>query len=492
MEFNSLIFLFLFLPLLLLIYFILNPGIRNIYLIMASLFFYAWGQKEAVFILIFLIIINYFFSKWISGAKNNRSSRRIFITALIFNILVLIFYKYLTFLLSVFGIEFKLEGIPFPTGISFLTFIAISYLTDIYRKSVPFIKGLTHYALYTSLFPKLITGPITIYSSFKDQLNSREISVDDLSWGIKKFVTGLGKKVLLADIFAVTADRIFTIPAEKLNSPLSWIGVIAYSLQIYYDFSGYSDMAIGLGRMLGFRIPENFKYPYSAESIKDFWDRWHITLGQWLKKYLFLPIAFSVMRMTAKDKILKIKIENWAYLAGIIFTFTLCGFWHGANWTFILWGAYYGLLLGIEHIRVRKFLKKRSPYIFRVILTQFFVMIGWVVFRSPDIEYSLTYIGSMLGSGNSGELVIGTEYLLNSEFLFTGFIGIVFALPFVPLVKQRLSRFYENFEKSSLKSKKIFRILELSLENLLYTGVVILSVMAISAGTYKPFIYFRF
>ncbi len=480
MQFNSLIFLFLFLPVFLLVFYMVKPGIRHYLLLLTGFFLYAWGQKEAVFILIFLILINYYLSVRISEAKNGRKAKRIFLIAVLLNILVLIFYKYLTFLLGIFGIYFRLEGIPYPVGISFYTFLAISYLTDIYRRSVPFQRGLSHYALYISLFPKLITGPITVYSTFKDQLVQREISLEDISWGIKRFVSGLGKKVLLADFFAKTADNIFSIPADRLNSPVSWIGIIAYSLQIYYDFSGYSDMAIGLGRMIGFRIPENFNYPYFAESIKDFWDRWHITLGQWLKKYLFLPIAYSVMRMTKKERILKIRIENWGYLTGIVVTFILCGLWHGAAWTFILWGFYYGLLLALEHLGIRKRFKKSLPLFTRIGITQFFVLIGWVFFRSDDLMYSFQYLKAMFGFGDPVSVLPGIEYFLNTEFIILGSAGVLLSLPLVPLLKKKINRI------SSLKALHIF------IENIFYLAMFILGVMAISAGTYKPFIYFRF
>lgn len=492
MQFNSLIFLFLFLPVFLFIYFVVDPRFKNYFLLAAGLFFYAWGHKEAVFILIFLILINYFLSLRMSEAKDQKHSKRIFVTGIIINILILVFYKYLTFLLKIVGVDFQLKGIPYPTGISFMTFLGISYLTDIYRKSVEFKRGLADYALYVSLFPKLITGPITVYSSFKHQLKKRDISLENFSYGIKRFITGLGKKVLFADTFAETANTIFSIPADKLSSPLSWIGIIAYALQIYYDFSGYSDMAIGLGRMIGFKIPENFNYPYKADSIKNFWERWHITLGLWLKIYLFLPIAYGVMRWTDRDRILRIKIENWAYLTGIFITFTICGLWHGAAWTFILWGSYYGILLGIEHLGVRKKFKKKIPLIARIVITQFFVLMGWVLFRSMDIGYSYQYMKAMFGFAEGEGIAIRAGYFLNNEFLFVSIVGIIFSFPLFSLfgkIRAMLLLKYEDsggFISSTIGGGFLF------VENLFYISVFVFSIMVINSGSYQPFIYFRF
>lgn len=481
MQFNSLIFLFLFLPFFLLIYLILKPKAKNLFLIIFSLFFYAWGQREAVFILIILILVNYYFSIRINESKRAVNSKRIYISAIIFNILVLIFYKYLTFILGIFGINFQIKGLPFPTGISFLTFIAISYLTDVYRKVIPFEKQLSSYALYISLFPKLITGPITLYSSFAGQLKKRDIILNDFSIGIKRFIIGIGKKVIIADTLAKTANNIFLIPADHLNMSLSWIGIFAYTLQIYYDFSGYSDMAIGLGRMIGFKIPENFNFPYISESIKDFWDRWHITLGRWLKTYLFLPLAYGVMKRTQNDRVLKIKIENWAYVTGILVTFTLCGFWHGAAWTFIVWGFYYGILLTVEHLGVRKYFKKHLPWVIRVAVTQLFIMIGWVFFRSADLKYAFGFMSSMFGSGGSEGIRIGKEFFLNSEFIFVAIIALFGSFPLNSVVKKL-------GEVSSSTMKALFVLGE----NIFYTFIFLLSIVALLAGTYQPFIYFRF
>ena len=251
-------------------------------------------------------------------------------------------------------------------------------------------------------------------------------------------------------------------------------------------------MAIGLGRMIGFNIPENFNYPYKADSIKNFWERWHITLGLWLKTYLFLPIAYAVMRWTNKDKILRIKIENWAYFSGILITFTICGLWHGAAWTFILWGSYYGLLLGIEHLGVRKKLKKKFPLIARIVITQFFVLIGWVLFRSIDLSYSYQYLKAMFGF-NEGEIIaIRAIYFLNNEFLFISMLGIIFSFPVFSLFGKIRSILLLKYEDSGSFISSIMNGGLIFVENLFYILVFIISIMAISAGTYKPFIYFRF
>jgi len=492
MQFNSLIFLFLFLPVFLLIYYILNPKRQNVYLIIAGLFFYSWGQKEAVFILFFLIVINYYLSIRISSATKKKNAKMVYIVAILLNLIVLVFYKYLAFFLKIIGIDFSIEGLPYPTGISFMTFLAISYLTDVYRESEKIKINFSSYALYISFFPKLITGPIAIFNSFEKQLHKRDIKPEDISIGVKRFIIGLGKKVLIADMFAKVSDKIFLIPSDRMGTPISWIGVVAYTFQIYYDFSGYSDMAIGLGRMIGFKIPENFNYPYAADSIKEFWNRWHITLGHWLKIYLFFPIAYSVMRRTKKDRIFGMKIENLAYLTGINVTFAICGLWHGANLTFVVWGLYYGVLLSLEHMGIRKMFKKRFPIFVRIAVTQFLVIIGWVLFRSEDLQYSYHYLRSMFGLGGVDNIEIGMENFLNNEFLFVMIIGVIGVFPVIPKLKRISEKISVDLVKSKNSLSAFFKYCLLFTDNVFYSVVFVFGIMAMNVENYRPFIYFNF
>jgi alginate O-acetyltransferase complex protein AlgI len=365
---------------------------------------------------------------------------------------------------------------------------------DVYRKTLPAEKNLLNFALYISLFPKLVTGPITLYQNFASQIPfKREISIDDFSYGVKRFIIGLGKKVLIADGVAKTATQVFAIPAEQQTAGLAWLGIICYTLQIYFDFSGYSDMAIGLGRMLGFKIPENFNYPYISKSIKEFWTRWHISLAMWLRNYLFLPMAYSVSRKIKKDKIFFIKAEGWAYYTGTFFTFLLCGIWHGANWTFFVWGGYYGVLLILEQAGMRKFVKKKLWWPGQLLFCQLLVMIGWVFFRSPDLGYAFTYLRAMFGFGMGDGVMHYLDLYLNSEIVFFIIIGILGSLPIFPALKS-----WSEKKEELLKQKKGGLLPRLwntgysILNSVFLTFILLASAVVLAGGTYQAFIYFRF
>lgn len=494
MEFSSLMFLFLFLPVFLLIFFMLKKEAHNSFLVIISLFFYSYGEGRYVIILLFSILVNYFLGLRIDRCRSERLSKILFILALTFNLGLLIVFKYANFIADNFNISLPNGPIHLPIGISFFTFLAISYVVDVYRKTLPAERNLLNFALYISLFPKLVTGPITLYHDFGPQISqNREIGIDDFAYGVKRFIIGLGKKVLIADTMAKTANQVFAIPVEQQTAGLAWLGITCYTLQIYFDFSGYSDMAIGLGRMLGFNIPENFNYPYISKSIKEFWARWHITLAKWLRDYLFLPIAYSVLRKIKKDKVFFIKAEGWAYYIGTFFTFLLCGIWHGADWTFFFWGGYYGVLLVLEQAGLRKFLKKKLWSPFQLLFCQLLVMIGWVFFRSPDLGYAFSFLKAMAGLGGGAGVEHYPALYLNPEVVFFIIVGIIGSFPLFP----KLKAWYEKKEGLlEQKPGKFFPRAWSAGYSLMYNGyltfILLASAMALAGGTYQPFIYFRF
>lgn len=490
MEFSSLIFLYLFLPIFFIPFFLLRKQAQNICLLLASLVFYAWGESQYVAVLAVSATMNYLLGAAVDKASEQRVRKGLFILSLIFNIGLLFYFKYANFLLNTLGAS----PLPIhqPLGISFFTFQAISYSVDIYRRTVSHDRSPVRFGTYMTFFPKLLMGPIVPYHNLSKQIAGRELSLDDFAEGVKRFILGLGKKALIADSLAKTANQAFAIPAGEHTAGVAWLGVLFYTLQIYFDFSGYTDMAIGLGRMLGFRLPENFNYPYLADSIKDFWARWHISLANWLRDYLFLPAAYSLLRRIKQDRVLNIKAENWSYYAATFLTFLICGLWHGAAWTFILWGAYYGLLLIIEHAGLRKFIKKKLPPL-RYPLTLFLIMMGWVLFRSPDLPYAFRYFAAMFGFGTGDSAIYYTAYYLDSQVVFFLVIAIVGSFPVFPFAARKFAALRETLQARGRRG------LNLTLDagygliyNLYLLFVLFTATMSMVSGTYTPFIYFRF
>jgi len=486
MEFSSLIFLFLFLPLFLLIFFSLKQEAHNAFLVLVSLFFYAFGEGVYALVLIASILVNYAAGLWLQSRLGKGVRKLLFILALCFNLGLLFVFKYAHFVALNLGIPVSKTPIHLPIGISFYTFLALSYIIDVYRETRPVQRNFIDFALYISLFPKLVTGPLTQYHSFSPQLGARAIVADDFAIGVKRFIIGLGKKVLLADGVARVANQVFSIPAAEQTAGLAWLGILCYTLQIYFDFSGYSDMAIGLGRLLGFKIPENFNYPYVSRSIKEFWTRWHITLANWLRDYLFLPISYAVSRRIEGERLLGIKAENWMYMAGAFFTFLLCGIWHGANWTFFVWGGYYGILLVIEHLFLRKFLKKSRFRVLQFIYCQVLVMIGWVFFRSPDLAYVFVYLKTMFGFGTGPGLIYYPALYLDAEAVVWIVLGLLGSFPLVPAIGNRLRGSEDK------GAGRVGTLVYALVSGLFLILVFLASILTLVSGTYQPFIYFRF
>lgn len=458
MVFSSLIFLFFFLPAVLFCYYIVPTRFiraRNMVLLLFSLFFYFYGEPKLIIMLVLSILMNYLFG--LSMRSRYRKSLLIFcITA---NLTLLGVFKYLNFFIrtadGLLGLNIQLTSIVMPIGISFYTFQALSYVIDVYRREVPPQHDPFSLALYVSMFPQLIVGPIVRYHDVNEQLAVRSHSVAQFSDGISRFVFGLSKKVLLSNVFAQIADGIFAYQPAELSTAAAWLGAIGYTLQIYFDFSGYSDMAIGLGKMFGFTFLENFNYPYISRSVTEFWRRWHISLSTWFRDYVYIPLGGN-------------RCSPARHICNLLVVWTLTGFWHGANWTFMAWGLYFGILLILE----KKFLSRlieRLPMILRHVYALFFIIIGWVFFRSDSMNLAMQYIGRMFSSNVPVNGFV-TEYLI--RFWPYLLFGVVLSAPVFP----------------RLTNTRAWRVLEIPILGILG----LLCVMSLLASSYNPFIYFRF
>lgn len=444
MLFSSLLFIFVFLPIVLGIYYgiLRKRKIRNFFLLLVSLVFYAWGEPVYVFLMIGCIGVNYLAGRWIEQYRNDRKKiKRTLVLAVSFNVLVLITFKY--------------NHLALPVGISFFTFQGISYVVDIYRERGKALRNPLDVGLYISLFPQLVAGPIVRYETIADEIYNRCENTEDIAEGIKRFIKGLGKKVILSNNFALIADKAFGLDTGTITITFAWLGALAYALQIYYDFSGYSDMAIGLGRMFGFHFNENFNRPYLAKSISDFWRRWHISLGSWFRDYVYIPLGGS-------------RVGQIKLIRNLFIVWALTGAWHGANWTFVVWGLYFGLFVLVE--KSFKLEEKLSCHkIIAHLYTLIVVLVGWVIFRAATLSQAFTYIKAMFGLTHNAVLGnLGALYL--SENFILMFLGFIMLLPFKRVHKQKEVPLY-----------------------LVGLGIVFLIATAyLVKGSYNPFIYFNF
>lgn len=470
MVFSSLLFLFRFLPLVLILYYAVPAKFRNVVLFLFSLFFYAWGEPKYVFLMLCSITVDYGVGLRIDRCrryKDQSGAKKWLLFSVIYNLSVLGFFKYLDLLTgtlnAVFGLQLPLAGIPLPIGISFFTFQTMSYTIDVYRGATTVQKNWMKYGTYVSMFPQLIAGPIVQYKTIARQMEKRQETVSDFSEGIHRFVIGVGKKVLLANNIGMLWDTVSGMPAESLPAATAWLGAAAYTFQIYFDFSGYSDMAIGLGKMFGFHFLENFEYPYISESITEFWRRWHISLSSWFREYVYIPLGGNRRGVPRQ-------IRN------IAIVWILTGIWHGASWNFALWGIYYGVLLILEKFVWKDALKK-LPGALRHLYTLFFVMIGWILFALEDFSAMLSYLGAMFGRAG---LANGTTvyYLYNYAALFVLLI----------LGATRLPRRAGAYLESKIGGGWICAALRCGF----YAAVCLLSVAYLVDATYNPFLYFRF
>ena len=469
MVFSSSVFLFLFLPALLIMYFLPVKKFvdvrkyRNFILLLASIFFYWWGDSTFVFIMLFSIAVNWWLGLRID--KDRKNTKKYVILACIYDLGVLFVFKYLGFftynLAQIINKDSIIVELALPIGISFFTFQMLSYVLDVANDTAKCQKNLWDVALYIVMFPQLIAGPIVRYETVANEIENRNENFDEFSEGMCRFIKGLAKKVILANNFAVLADLVFDGVISDISVITAWIGALAYTLQIFYDFSGYSDMAIGLGKIFGFHFLENFNFPYISKSISEFWRRWHISMGTFFRDYIYFPLGGSRV-----DK-------KWKVYRNLFVVWLLTGIWHGANWTFIVWGLMYGLLICFEKIiGFEKYTKKLG--ILSNIYTMFFVIIGWVIFRADSLSQAGLYLSAMFG--RLGNPVIDNGIQLLKQFAVYFIFGILFALPI------------ENIKLSKWDETKFGKCLYV-------TGAVSVFVVAMAfvvKGGYNPFIYFNF
>lgn len=466
-------FLFLFLPLTLGIYYISPKKIKNASLLIASLFFYAWGEPVYVFLMIFSIIVDYIngmkVEKYIDLNQKEKAFKVVILSAVI-NLLILCFFKYSDFLISnlntVFNLNMKLLNLPLPIGISFYTFQTMSYTIDIYKGEAKAQHNILDFGAYVTLFPQLVAGPIVRYETVATQINTREHSLEKFAEGVNRLIIGLSKKVILSNQLAIVADGVFSSSISSLSFLEAWIGIICYTLQIYYDFSGYSDMAIGLGKMFGFDFLENFNYPYISQTVSEFWRRWHISLGSWFRDYVYIPLGGS--------RVSKVKLYRNLFVVWL-----LTGVWHGANWTFIVWGLYFGFFIILERAFLDKILCK-IPQLFRHFYLMFVVIVGWVFFRADNIEYALSFIQRMF--------LIGDVSFLNPRFYIyindIKWILLISIIMSTPIVKNAL----EAFCRRNNPSEDVIGVAQTIMLSVLFLTSIIILINV----NYNPFLYFRF
>ena len=469
MLFSSITFLFLFLPIVMAVYYIVPGRGKNIVLLIASLFFYAWGEPVYVVLMILSILFNYFCGRDIQANGEDAGKAKLSLAfAVTVNILILGFFKYYGFLLdtvnSLLPSDIPYRELPLPVGISFYTFQAISYLVDIYRKKAEPQKNILYFALYISMFPQLIAGPIVRYVDIEAQLRNRKISIRRLGQGAVFFIIGLAKKVIIANTAGSVFDQISGVPASSLSMLTAWVGVFSYAFQIYFDFSGYSDMAVGLGKMFGFEFKKNFDYPYISKSITEFWRRWHISLSTWFREYVYIPLGGN--RCSVSRNIFNLMVV-WA----------LTGMWHGAAWNFIAWGVYYGVILVMEKYIWGDSLE-RLPGLVRHIYTIILVLVGWVFFFSPSLGYSLRYLAAMVGGGagivdSKGAFLLLTHWLL---YLLAVLGSSALGMRLLNAVPRMI-----RGEKAKAVSAAV-----------IYMGIFVVSVAFLVTDTFNPFLYFRF
>lgn len=479
MLFNSPIFLFFFLPLVILASFAAPKKFKNFILLIASLIFYAWSGISMTFIMIFSIILNYVVGRGIEKNQDKRSAKTILVIGVILNLSLLCIFKYANFFIdnintilkSIQVPELKQTGIALPIGISFFTFHGLSYITDIYRRKVVAQRNFINHALYITLFPQLIAGPIVRYHDISEQINNRSTNWDKFGSGVERFIIGLAKKMLIANVFAAIADDIFKQNISEIVASTAWVGIISYSVQIYYDFAGYSDMAIGLGRMFGFDFLENFNFPYVATSIQEFWRRWHISLSSWFRDYLYISLGGN-------------RISPRRVYVNLFIVFLCTGFWHGASWSFIFWGLFHGLFIILEKAGLDKILSRLwKP--FRHTYTLLVVMIAWVFFRADNFGFAVQYIQKLFFvSGNKNQLGLFLYYL-NNEKIICFLVAVLGAAGAFPLLVSK-------FENTRLFTNTISKLIFQTVSVVFLFALFYLSVAYIAAGSYSPFIYFRF
>ena len=481
MVFSSTLFLFYFLPGFLLLYYAVPARFKNAVALGASLGFYAWGGPSFLALFLGSVVLNFVLIRYMAAAPERWKQRIFLIMSIVLNVGMLFYFKYANFFLenasavrSYFGgPALTWEKVVLPIGISFFTFEKLTYTIDVYRGVNKPLKSFWDFMLYIMLFPKMIAGPIVRFHEIAGQLTDRAAfdTVDEKLAGLFRFMVGLGKKVLIANVLGQEADRVFNLPTATLPAALAWVGALAYTFQIYFDFSGYSDMAVGLGRMMGFQFPENFNSPYVARSITEFWQRWHITLGRWMRDYLYIPLGGNRVNPS------RLYVNLWT-------VFILSGFWHGAAWNFIAWGTYHGFFLILDRLFLLRIYQRIGA--FSIVPTFLVTVLGWVLFRANTLEQGLAYLARMGGvAPHPGiELASPEWYAFSNEFWMMLGLGTVFAfMNAVPALERRTLSLYFVHVLSAR------RALALSVAT---AGLLVLSAGAIMGSSFNPFIYFRF
>ena len=479
MLFSSLFFLFTFLPIVLFLYYtVFRKSIRlqNLLLLIASIFFYAWGEPKFVLVMMLSIAVNYVLGLFVARSQRHRRVARFYLAvSVVFNLGLLFIFKYLNFTIAsinnVFVNILPQTEVVLPIGISFFTFQAMSYVIDVYRKTVCVQKNPLYVALYISFFPQLIAGPIVRYSTIEEQIVQRRVTFDGFSEGVRRFIIGFLKKVILANNLALVADQAFLLNSsggDGFSIGFAWMGALAYTLQIYFDFSGYSDMAIGLGRMFGFHFLENFNYPYISRSVSDFWRRWHISLGSWFRDYVYISLGGS--RVGSKLLLVRNLFVVWS----------LTGIWHGANWTFILWGLFYFVLLSIEKLlNIPGRWESKPRRIGYGILTFFLVCFGWVMFRAESVTAAFHYYGAMFGANH---IMWWSD--LASQYFFENWVFFLIAVTYSVAGFKRL--------KDKINCYRAIGAAVDIVTPFMYVMLFLIAISYLVIGAYNPFIYFNF
>lgn len=471
MVFSSLLFIFVFLPIFLLVYYLLPHRWRNLFIVIGGYFFYSWGAPKFAIILFFTITIDYLISLYLVKIKSSQK-KYLLIASIILNLGLLAYFKYSNFFIGQINwllVFTNLPSLPWkevilPIGISFIVFQELSYIIDVYRGNIKPARTLIDFAAFLMLFPQIIAGPIIRYIDVCEQLKSRAHNIDNFYYGIKRFSIGLSKKILIANTISPVADAMFHLNSVRdLSSPLAWLGILSYSIQIYFDFSGYSDMAIGMAKMLGFDFKENFNRPYIAKSITDFWARWHISLSTWMKEYLYIPLGGN--RISTK----RTYINLWI-------VFLISGLWHGANWNFILWGAFHGFLLVNERIFLLKWLSKIPKYL-QIGFTFFVINLSWVLFREENLSLAIKFYTRLFSLGDFFKPInIRMHEIINIKQIVVFIIAML--IIFIPWKKIYKQNMYNK------KTEVFFGLFNL--------GLFILAILELFNSKFNPFIYFRF
>ena len=466
MLFSSMTFVFLFLPILCVLYLCTKKELHNPILLVASILFYAWGEPKYLAIMLLTIIVNY--AGALAIEKFEKHKKLALILTVIADLGFLAYFKYFNFVLEninhIFSMDIKFIEVILPLGISFYTFQAMSYLIDVYRGECKAQKNFYKLTLYICLFPQLIAGPIVKYHDIAEQIDDRDVNFEKVQYGVKRFIIGLSKKMLIANTLGAIADKIFIQSPDTFSPLIAWLGAVSYSFQLYFDFSGYSDMAIGLGFIFGFKFMENFNYPYISKSITEFWRRWHISLSTWFKEYLYIPLGGN--RKGLKRTCLNL---------GIVFLLT--GLWHGASWTFVIWGAWNGLFIILEKITGWSKETASKPLNFiKHLYTIFVFILGWVVFRSDDMGYAFKYIRNMFGLLDIHDIAYALPYYVDSYEVIMLLAAFICSIPV-----------FKNILNVKRENKILYGFV-----NVWLLALFLLSSATIAASTYNPFIYFRF